>query len=133
MLPTKRAHFQPDTIHCPLDHLRMRFHAESNVYRCNLSGCPIAYAPGEGYCRIQGDDEQEAREAFYAQAAICLCENDDFHPMYIEDYVAARKVRFWVCSVRTCGYEISQRLEKTANGWRTCGSFEHTKPVRLRR
>ncbi len=132
MLPTKRALPQPSTIHCPLDHLRMRFIPAIDAYRCNLSGCPVAYAADKGYYRILESDPA-ARESFYAQAAICLCEGDDLHPLYIEDYVVSRKVRFWVCPVPACGYEVSQRLEKTPDGWRTCGSFEHTKPVKLRR
>jgi hypothetical protein len=132
MLPSKSHDCQPATIHCPLDHLRMSFHAASKAYRCNLRGCPVAYAPDKGYYRIQDEGDAYAREIFYAQAAICLCESDDAHPLYIQDYVASRKVRFWVCPVKVCGYEASQRLEKTTDGWRTCGSFEHTKPVRLR-
>jgi hypothetical protein len=133
MLPAKSPYDQPATIHCPRDHLRMRFHAGSNAYRCNLPECPVAYAPDTGYYRIQEARDAIAREIFYAQAAICLCENDDLHQLYIQDYVTGRKVRFWACPVRSCGYEVSQRLEKTAAGWRTCGSFEHDKPVRLRR
>lgn len=133
MLPTKRAHSQPVTIHCPLDHLRMRFITALQAYRCNLSGCPVAYAHDKGYYRILEGNDAAARDTFYAQAAICLCENDDLHPLYIEEFVAARNVRFWVCPVPACGYEVSQRLEKTPAGWRTCGSFEHTTPVRIRR
>jgi hypothetical protein len=133
MLPAKSPYYQPPTIHCPLDHLRMRFRPDMNTYRCNLSGCPVAYAADKGYYRIQEAGDVIAREIFYAQAAICLCENDDLHQLYIQDYVASRKVRFWACPVRTCGYEVSQRLEKTSDGWRTCGSFEHHKPVRIRR
>jgi hypothetical protein len=132
MLPSKsQGHFRsPATIHCPLDHLRMTFHASLNAYRCNLPRCPVAYAPDKGYYRILEEDAR-AHESFYAQAAICLCENDDSHSLYIEDYVVARKVRFWVCPVRSCRYEVSQRMEKTSDGWRTCGSFELTKPVKL--
>jgi hypothetical protein len=133
MLPAKSQCHQPATIHCPLDHLRMKFQARINAYRCNLPGCPAAYAPDKGYYRIQEAGDATAREAFYAQAAICLCENDDFHQLYIQDYSASRNVRFWVCPVKVCGYEVSQRLEKTADGWRTCGSFEHKTPVRMRR
>ena len=133
MLPTKAAHSQPATIHCPLDHLRMRFVPGLRAYRCNLTGCPAAYAPGKGYYRIHEEGDAHAREAFCAQVAICLCENDDLHPLYIEDFIASNKVRFWVCPVPACGYEVSQRLEKTPAGWRTCGSFEQTKPVKLRR
>jgi hypothetical protein len=133
MLPAKSQYYLPGTIHCPLDHLRMKFQASVNAYRCNLGGCPAAYAPDKGYYRIQEAGNATAREAFYGQAAICLCENDDVHPLYIQDYSASRKVRFWVCPVRGCGYEVSQRLEKTAEGWRTCGSFEHQAPVRIRR
>ena len=132
MLPTKRTYLQPSSIRCPLDHLSMRFITAIQAYRCSLSGCPVAYAVDKGYYRILETDPG-ARESFYAQAAIVLCENGDLHPLYIEDYVATRKVRFWVCPVPACGYEVSQRLEKTHDGWRTCGSFEHTKPVRIRR
>jgi hypothetical protein len=132
MLPSKGQYLQPATIHCPLDHLRMSHHAPSRTYRCNLRGCPVVYSIDAGYYRIEDQGDAHAREIFYAQEAICLCENDDAHPMYIEDYVINRKVRFWVCPVRGCGYEVSQRLEKTLDGWRTCGSFEHTKPVRIR-
>jgi hypothetical protein len=132
MLPSKSQYFQPATIHCPLDHLRMSFHAPSRSYRCNLRDCPVAYAMDKGYYRIDDEGDIHAREIFYAHAAIYLCENDDTHPMYIQDYVASRKVRFWACPVRGCAYEVSQRLEKTPDGWRTCGFFEHTKPVRLR-
>jgi hypothetical protein len=134
MLPSKRHYVQPaTTIHCPLDHLRMSFHARNRAYRCNLRGCPVAYAPDAGYYRIQDQGDAIAREIFYALAAICLCERDDSHPLYIQDYVASRKVRFWACPVDACDYEASQRLEKIPDGWRTCGSFEHTKPVRIRR
>ena len=132
MLPAKSPYHQPATIHCPLDHLRMRFHPGVGAYRCNLPGCPVAYAPDQGYYRVQEAGDVIAREIFYAQTAICLCENGDSHQLYIQDYVAGRKVRFWACPVRSCGYEVSQRLEKTADGWRTCGSFEHDKPVRIR-
>jgi len=133
MLPAKSQYYLPATIHCPLDHLRMRFQASINAYRCNLGGCPAAYAPDRGYYRVQEAGGAAAREAFYAQAAICLCENDESHQLYVQDYAASRKVRFWVCPIRGCGYEVSQRLEKTAEGWRTCGSFEHKAPVRIRR
>jgi len=132
MLPSKSYSCQPATIHCPLDHLRMSFHPGSQTYHCNLHGCPVAYTLDKGYYRIPDEGDTYAREIFYAQAAICLCESDDRHPMYIQDYAASRKVRFWACPVPPCGYEVSQRLEKTQDGWRTCGSFEHTKPVRLR-
>ena len=132
MLPIKGHYYRPPAIiHCPVDHLRMTFHPAINAYRCNLPRCPVAYTPDKGYYRIFEEDAQ-SRELFYAQTAICLCENDDSHSLYIEDYVIGRKVRFWVCPVRACGYEVSQRLEKTSDGWRTCGSFEHTKPVKLR-
>jgi hypothetical protein len=110
----------------------MQFDSMTGVYRCNLPGCTAAYAPNRGYYLPRHEGDSEARELFYAQAAVCLCENDEQHPIYIEDYVIARKVRFWVCPARSCGYEVSQRLEKTATGWRTCGSFEHTKAVKLR-
>jgi hypothetical protein len=132
MLPAKSPHYAPVTIHCPLDHLRMRFDTRSGAYRCNLPGCPTAYAPEKGYYRVHEEGDEQAREAFYGQAALCLCENDDSHRLYIQDYAASRKVRFWMCPVRTCGYEVSQRLEKTADGWRTCGWFEHKTPVRIR-
>ena len=132
MLPRKSDYFHPGTIHCPLDHLRMTFQPNLNIYRCNLPGCPVAYAPDRGYHRVPDRDDAPALEAFYAHAAICVCENSDAHHLFIEDYVAARKVRFWACSSRSCGYEVTQRLEKTFDGWRTCGSFEHTKPVKLR-
>jgi hypothetical protein len=133
MLPKKRERYQPATIHCPLDHLRMSFQAAASLYCCNLRGCPVLYTPDKGYYRIHEDGNAQAREAFYAQAAICICATDDVHQLYIEDYVASRRVRFWVCSIRSCGYEVSQRLEKTLDGWRTCGSFEHQTPVKLRR
>jgi hypothetical protein len=133
MLPTKSPYFLPATIHCPLDHLRMHFDPSTRVYRCNLSSCNVAYAPSRGYYRVgERPTNTQTHESFYGQAAICLCENDDQHPLYIEDYVVARKVRFWACPVRSCGYEVSQRLEKTESGWRTCGSFEQSKPVKLR-
>jgi hypothetical protein len=132
MLPSKSYSFQPTTIHCPLDHLRMSFDTATRAYHCNLHDCPVAYSVERGYYRIPDEDDAYAREIFYAHAAICLCESDDRHPLYIQDYVASRKVRFWACPIRACGYEVSQRLEKTADGWRTCGFFEHTKPVRLR-
>jgi hypothetical protein len=87
----------------------------------------------KGYYRVAEEADVVAREAFYGREAICLCEKDDLHQLYIEDFVANRKVRFWVCPVRGCGYEVTQRLEKTPQGWRTCGAFEHTKAVRIRR
>ena len=133
MLPAKSQYYPPATIHCPLDHLRMKFQASVNAYRCNLADCPAAYAPDRGYYRIQEGRDTTAQEAFYAQAAVCLCESDERHQLYIQEYLANRKVRFWMCPVRGCGYEVSQRLEKTADGWRTCGSFEHKTPVRIRR
>jgi hypothetical protein len=132
MLPSKNYSFQPATIHCPLDHLRMSFDPGSQAYHCNLRGCPVAYTLDKGYYRISDEDDAYAREIFWTQAAICLCESDDAHPMYIQDYAASRKVRFWACPAQGCDYEVSQRMEKTADGWRTCGFFEHTKPVRLR-
>jgi hypothetical protein len=132
MLPSKNYLLPPVTIHCPLDHLRMSFDATTQAYHCNLSGCPVAYSVDKGYYRASNEDDVCAREIFYAHAAICLCESDERHPLYIQDYVASRKVRFWACPVRACAYEVSQRLEKTADGWRTCGFFEHTKAVRLR-
>jgi hypothetical protein len=133
MLPSKGQYIEPATIHCPLDHLRMTFDPGSGAYYCNLRGCPVAYTLGQGYYQVPDAGDPYAREIFYAHAAICLCETDEAHPLYIEDYVINRKVRFWMCPVRGCGYEVSQRLEKTQHGWRTCGSFEHTKPVRIRR
>jgi hypothetical protein len=133
MLPAKSPYFLPATIHCPLDHLRMHFDSATRGYRCNLSSCGVTYAPSRGYYLIgEGSVQGQTHESFYGQAAVCLCENDDQHPLYIEDYVVARKVRFWVCPVRSCGYEVSQRLEKTLTGWRTCGAFEQNKPVKLR-
>ncbi len=110
----------------------MSFHPGSQAYHCNLSGCPVAYTLDKGYYRVSDEGDEFARENFCAHAAICLCESDDLHPMYIQDYSASRKVRFWACPESGCGYEVSQRLEKTTDGWRTCGFFEHTKPVRLR-
>jgi hypothetical protein len=92
----------------------------------------VAYSMERGYYRIDDENDPHVREIFYGQEAICLCETDEAHPLYIADYVASRKVRFWACPVHGCGYEVSQRLEKTADGWRTCGFFEHTKAVRLR-
>jgi hypothetical protein len=133
MLPSKGLYFAPAIIHCPVDHLRMSFRPAMNGYRCNWSGCPVAYSLESGYYCVQEQGDAAAREVFYGREAICLCEKDDLHSLYIEDFVANRKVRFWVCPVRGCGYEVSQRLEKTADGWRTCGSFEHTKAVRMRR
>ena len=133
MLPHKSLFLPPPIIHCPVDHLLMCFRAGMKVYGCNWPGCAVLYSFEKGYYRLQEDGDAKAREAFYGREAICLCERGDFHPLYIEDFVANRKVRFWVCPVRGCGYEVSQRLEKTADGWRTCGSFEHTKAVRMRR
>jgi hypothetical protein len=115
MLPNKSLFSPPLIIHCPVDHLRMSFRAGMNVYRCTWPGCAVLYSFEKGYYRLQEEGDAKA------------------HPLYIEDFVASRKVRFWVCPVRGCGYEVSQRLEKTAEGWRTCGSFEHTKAVRMRR
>jgi hypothetical protein len=111
----------------------MSYHEPSGGYRCNLAGCSAAYKPEKGYYRWPEEDDEHAREIFYAQEAVCLCENDESHGLYIQDYVASRKVRFWACAAKDCDYEVSQRLEKTAEGWRTCGWFEHTKPVRIRR
>lgn len=133
MLPSKGLYSPPVTIHCPVDHLRMSFRPAVNAYRCNWPGCPATYSLQKGYYRLPEEGDAAAQEAFYGQEAICLCEKDDFHRLYIEDYVANRKVRFWVCPVRGCGYEVTQRLEKTPQGWRTCGSFEQTKAVRIRR
>ncbi|SRR5882724_3874560 len=133
MLPSKGLYFAPAIIHCPADHLRMSFRPRTNAYGCNWPGCSVEYSLEKGYYRLQEQGDAAAREVFYGQEALCLCEKDDLHPLYIEDFVTNRKVRFWVCPVRACGYEVSQRLEKTADGWRTCGSFEHTKAVRMRR
>ena len=133
MLPSKGYSLQPAVIHCPLDHLRMTFDAGTKAFYCNLSGCPVAYTMERGYYQLPDAGDDYAREIFYAHTAICLCETDELHPLYIQDYVANRKVRFWACPVRGCGYEVSQRLEKTRDGWRMCGSFEHSKPVRIRR
>jgi hypothetical protein len=132
MLPSKSQYRQPVTIHCPLDHLRMTFDARSGTYRCNLRGCPVGYSLQKGYYRITDEDDPYAREIFCAQSAICLCETDDAHPLYIQDFVANLKIRFWACPVRSCDFEVSQRMEKTQDGWRTCGFFEHSKAVRLR-
>jgi hypothetical protein len=87
----------------------------------------------KGYYRALEERDTAEQVAFWGREAICLCEKDDTHRVYIEDFVANLRVRFWVCPVRACGYEVSQRLEKTPDGWRTCGSFEQTKPVRIRR
>jgi hypothetical protein len=114
----------PATIHCPLDHLRMSFHDASGVYRCNLPECPIAYAPDRGYYRLDEQGDDAAQEELYALAALATCQNDPLHRPYIEDFVARRRVRFWVCPARGCDFEASQRLEKTPDGWRTCGAFE---------
>jgi hypothetical protein len=133
MLPSKGLYLQPATIHCPVDHLRMSFRPSINAYRCNWPGCSATYSLEKGYYRVAEEGDVVAREAFYGREAICLCEKDDLHQLYIEDFVANRKVRFWVCPVRGCGYEVTQRLEKTPQGWRTCGAFEHTKAVRIRR
>jgi hypothetical protein len=133
MLPRKSLYAPPTVIHCPVDHLRMSFRAGMSAYQCNWPGCPVAYSLEKGYYRLPDAGNEEAREEFYARMAVCLCESGDFHPLYIEDFVASRKVRFWVCPIRGCGYEVSQRLEKTADGWRMCGSFEHTKAIKIRR
>jgi hypothetical protein len=133
MLPSKGLYLPPATIHCPVDHLRMTFRPGVNVYRCNWPGCPVAYSLETGYYRLPEQGNMSAREVFYGEQAICLCEKDDAHQLYIEDFVTNLRVRFWVCPVRGCGYEVSQRLEKTADGWRTCGSFEQSKAVRIRR
>jgi hypothetical protein len=132
MLPSKSLYLQPATIHCPVDHLRMSFRPGINAYRCNWPGCSVTYSLEKGYW-VAEEADVVAREAFHGREAICLCEKDDLHRLYIEDFVANRKVRFWVCPVRGCGYEVTQRLEKTPQGWRTCGAFEHTKAVRIRR
>ena len=93
----------------------------------------MTYSLQKGYYRLPEEGDAAAQEAFYGREAICLCDQDDLHRLYIEDFVANRKVRFWACPVRGCGYEVTQRLEKTSQGWRTCGSFEQTKAVRIRR
>jgi hypothetical protein len=93
----------------------------------------MAYSMEKGYFRAGEEGEAKKREDLYGQEAICLCEKADFHNLYIVDFAVGRKVRFWVCPVRGCGYEVSQRLEKTDSGWRTVGSFEHTAAVRLKR
>jgi hypothetical protein len=133
MLPSKGQHLQPATMHCPVDHLRMSYRPGINAYRCNWPGCSVTYSFEKGYYRVAEQGDVVAQEAFHGREAICLCEKDDLHQLYIEDFVANRKVRFWVCPVRGCGYEVTQRLEKTPQGWRTCGAFEHTKAVRIRR
>jgi hypothetical protein len=133
MLPSKGYSFQPATIHCPMDHLRMSFDRACNAYFCNLRGCLVAYSLETGYYLLPDAGDEYAREIFYAHAAICLCDSNERHPLYIQDYAVNRKVRFWACPVPGCDYEVSQRLEKTLDGWRMCGSFEHTKPVRIRR
>jgi hypothetical protein len=133
MLPSKGYSLQPAVIHCPLDHLRMTFDPGTKAFYCNLRGCPVAYTLDRGYYQLPDAGDDYAREIFYAHTAVCLCDTDEQHPLYIQDYVASRKVRFWACPMRNCGYEVSQRLEKTADGWRMCGSFEHSKPVRIRR
>jgi hypothetical protein len=116
-----------------MDHLRMTWDAGTRTYYCNLSGCPAAYSLERGYYQLPDAGDEYAREIFYAHLAICLCPTDDAHPLYVQDYVASRKVRFWACPVHGCGYEVSQRLEKTPDGWRMCGSFEAQKPIRIRR
>ncbi len=93
----------------------------------------MAYSLEKGYFRTGEDGDARKRQELYAQEAVCLCEKADFHQLYIGDFAAGRKVRFWVCPVRGCGYEVSQRLEKTESGCRTVGSFEHSSAVRLRR
>jgi hypothetical protein len=131
MLPHKSLFYAPTAIHCPLDHLRMTF--RSGAYRCNWPGCPMAYSMEKGYHRVGEEGDAKKHEELYALEAICMCDRADFHQLYIGDFAAGRKVRFWVCPVRGCGYEVSQRLEKTETGWRTVGSFEHTSAVRLKR
>jgi len=133
MLPSKSYYSQPTTIHCPMDHLRMTYDPGLRAYYCNLRGCPVAYSLEHGYYQLPDAGDPYAREIFYAQAAICPCGSDDTHPLYVQDYVASRKVRFWACPVRGCDYEVSQRLEKTQEGWRMCGAFEAHKPIRIRR
>jgi hypothetical protein len=113
--------------------LRMSFRAGVDAYRCNWPGCPVGYSVEKGYYRLPDGGDAKVREEFYGREAICLCEKGDFHHLYIGDFVAGRKVRFWVCPVRGCGYEVSQRLEKTVDGWRMCGSFEQSTAVRIRR
>ena len=93
-----------------------------------MSGCVF---PGTRVYQLPDAGDEYAREIFYAQLAICLCPTDDAHPLYVQDYVASRKVRFWACPVHGCDYEVSQRLEKTPDGWRMCGSFEAQKPIRI--
>jgi hypothetical protein len=114
----------------------MEFQTRLNAYRCKLPGCRVAYSIERGYFLVdqkgQCVSSRPARDILYAAAALCLCDNDDGHSLYIEHYAAARRVRFWRCPVRDCGYEVSQRLEKTHLGWRTCGSFEQPKAVRVR-
>jgi hypothetical protein len=137
MLPRKNyPHHAPAIVRCPLDHLHMDFQSKLNAYRCNLPGCRVAYSTDHGYFLVSSNGNPAAslqsHVPLYAQAAICLCENDETHPLYIEDYVATRRVRFWVCPVHSCRYEVSQRLEKTDVGWRTCGSFEQSTPIRIR-
>jgi hypothetical protein len=133
MLPSKGLYLLPVTIHCPVDHLRMGFRPDTNAYRCNWPGCRVAYLLEKGYYRAPEERDMVAQVTFWGREAICLCEKDDAHRMYIEDFVTNLRLRFWVCPVRGCGYEVSQRLEKTAAGWRTCGSFEQNRPVRMRR
>ena len=133
MLPIKSVYFAPTVIHCPVDHLRMSFRAGVDAYRCNWPGCPGGYSVEKGYYRLPDGGDAKVREDFYGREAICLCEKGDFHHLYIGDFVTGRKVRFWVCPVRGCGYEVSLRLEKTVDGWRMCGSFEQGTAVRIRR
>jgi hypothetical protein len=133
MLPIKSVYFPPETIHCPADHLRMSFRAGVEAYRCNWPGCLVTYSVEKGYYLLKREGDAKAREEFYAREAICLCEKGDFHHLYIGDFVDNRKVRFWVCPVRGCGYEVSQRLEKTETGWRMCGAFAQHTAVRIRR
>src|ERR1700733_4106035 len=111
MLPSKGLYSPPAIIHCPVDHLRMSFRPRLNAYRCNWPGCAVAYSLEKGYFRSHEEGSVGAREAFYGQAAVCLCEKDDLHALYIEDFVANLRVRFWVCPVRGCGNGVSQRLE----------------------
>ncbi len=132
MLPRRNDYLLPAAVHCPQDHLRMLFDAREKRYRCDLPGCFAAYTPELGYHRLDEPFDAHAREIFHAQAAVCVCEHSEAHQLYIDQFVPARKVRFWACPFRGCGYEVTQRMEKTSDGWRTCGSFEHSKPVKLR-
>ena len=88
MLQHKSLYSPPPVIHCPVDHLRMSFRPGANVYRLNWPGCPVVYSLEKGYYRLQEEVDAQAREAFYGQEAICVCERGDFHPLYIEDFVA---------------------------------------------